>query len=97
MITYCYFTAEDGVYSMSSSGTGLASILIEFLMFCSIKMKDIQYTIKLTQLLLTLTEMFCILMMRHNSKTTIYKYDLDIDLYIDTIVVDGNVRDIAFY
>ena len=32
-----------------------------------------------------------------NSKNTIYKYDLDLGAYIDTIVVDSPVKDIAFY
>ncbi|MDC0249719.1 hypothetical protein OAK24_02465 [Flavobacteriales bacterium] len=32
-----------------------------------------------------------------NNKNTIYKYNLDLGLYIDTIIVDGDVRSISFY
>jgi hypothetical protein len=32
-----------------------------------------------------------------DSPNSIYKYNLDLSVFIDTIIVDGNVRDINFY
>jgi hypothetical protein len=32
-----------------------------------------------------------------NSPNSIYKYNLDLSSFVDTIIVNGNVRDIKFY
>ena len=32
-----------------------------------------------------------------NSKNTVYKYNLNTNSYMDTIIVDGAVKDINFY
>ena len=43
----------------------------------------------------TYTEM--LYMNDDNMPNYIYKYDLDQAVFVDTIIVDGNVRDINFY
>ena len=92
-----YFTAENGIYSMSNSGTGVASVVSrvsDVLCF-----QDERYsfynpadssTTYLNRDVLYIND-------AQNSKNTIYKYDLDLGSYIDTIVVDSPVKDIAFY
>ena len=92
-----YFTAENGIYSMSNSGTGVTSILSrvsDVLCF-----QDERYSIYNPADSTTSYFNRDILYINdaQNSKNTIYKYDLDIGSYIDTIVVDGPVKDIAFY
>jgi len=93
----CYFTAENGIYSMSSSGTGVASILntVSDILCYQDESYSVYNPADSTTTYLNRDVLY--INDSHNSKNTIYKYDLDIGLYIDTIVVDGNVRDIAFY
>ena len=92
-----YFTAENGIYSMSNSGTGVTSILSrvsDVLCF-----QDERYSIYNPADSTTTYFNRDILYINdaQNSKNTIYKYDLELGLYIDTIVVDSPVKDIAFY
>ena len=93
-----YFTAEDGVYTMSNSGTGVLqlplSIVSDVLCF-----QDEEYSIYNSADSTTTYFNRDVLYINdsENSKNTIYKYNLDIGAYIDTIVVDSPVKDIAFY
>ena len=93
-----YFTAEDGVYTMSNSGTGVLqlplSIVSDVLFF-----QDEEYSIYNSADSTTTYFNRDVLYINdsENSKNTIYKYNLDIGAYIDTIVVDSPVKDIAFY
>jgi hypothetical protein len=92
-----YFTAESGVYSMTNSGTGVTSILSrvsDVLCF-----QDERYSIYNPADSTTTYFNRDVLYINdaENSKNTIYKYNLDIGAYIDTIVVDSPVKDIAFY
>ena len=92
-----YFTAENGIYSMSNSGTGVTSILSrvsDVLCF-----QDERYSIYNPADSTTTYFNRDILYINdaQNSKNTIYKYDLELGSYIDTIVVDSPVKDIAFY
>ena len=93
-----YFTAEDGVYTMSNSGTGVLqlplSIVSDVLCF-----QDEEYSIYNPADSTTTYFNRDVLYINdaENSKNTIYKYNLDIGAYIDTIVVDSPVKDIAFY
>ena len=93
-----YFTAEDGVYTMSNSGTGVLqlplSIVSDVLFF-----QDEEYSIYNSADSTTTYFNRDVLYINdaESSKNTIYKYNLDIGAYIDTIVVDSPVKDIAFY
>jgi len=92
-----YFTAENGIYSMSNSGTGVTSIVSrvsDVLCF-----QDERYSIYNPADSTTSYFNRDILYINdaQNSKNTVYKYDLDLGSYIDTIVVDRPVKDIAFY
>jgi len=92
-----YFTAENGVYSMSNSGTGVAPIVSrvsDVLCF-----QDERYSIYNPADSTTSYFNRDILYINdaQNSKNTIYKYNLNIGAYIDTIIVDSPVKDIAFY
>ena len=93
-----YFTAEDGVYTMSNSGTGVLqlplSIVSDILFF-----QDEEYSIYNPADSITTYFNRDVLYINdaQNNKNTIYKFDLDIGSYIDTIIVDGPVKDIAFY
>jgi len=92
-----YFTAENGVYSIFNSGTLVTPILnlvSDVLCFQNEEYSiynpadSINYIYNRNILYINDAE---------NSKNTIYKYNLDIQAYIDTIVVDAPVKDIAFY
>jgi len=92
-----YFTAENGIYSMSNSGTNVTLILSrvsDVLCFqneeYSIYNPADSITTYFSRDILYINDV-------QNSKNTIYKYNLDINAYIDTIVVDAPVKDIAFY
>ena len=96
-----YFTAKNGIYTMSNSGTVVGpflNIVSDVLFF-----QDERYSIYLADdslgnpLYTFENRNILYVNDSDNDKNTIYKYDLDILSYIDTIIVDGNVRDIAFY
>jgi len=91
-----YFTAENGVYSMSNSGAGASlflPIVSDFLYF-----HDESYSIYINDSTSSLSNRNILYLNdSENSKNTIYKYNLDIDAYIDTIVVDAPVNDVSFY
>ena len=92
-----YFTAENGIYSMSNSGTNITLVLpIVSDVLC---FQDEEYSIYNPADSTTTYFNRDILYINdaQNSKNTIYKYNLDIDAYTDTIVVDAPVKDIAFY
>ena len=96
----CYFIAENGVYSVSSSGAvdPMLPIVSDVLFF-----QDERYQIYLADdslgnPLYTLENRNILYINdSENNKNTIYKYNMDIGSYIDTIVVDAPVKDIAFY
>jgi len=87
-----FFTAADGVYQMNNDGSGVT--------------KKINFTsdfidIKLERYNLTDTTWGNVNMLymndAENNPNVIYKYNLFIDTFCDTIVVDAPVNDIAFY
>jgi len=91
-----YFTAENGVYSMSNSGTAVVQILnivSDFLCF-----QDESYSVY------SITDSVNYFYNRNilylndaeDSGNIIYKYNLDINEYIDTIEVDAPVNNISF-
>ena len=92
-----YFTAENGVYSMTNSGTGVTpvlSVVSDVLCF-----QDERYSIYNPADSSTSYFNRDILYINdaQNSKNTVYKYNLNTNSYMDTIIVDGAVKDINFY
>ena len=92
-----YFTAENGIYSMSNTGTGVTPILgrVSDVLF----FQDERYLAYNPADSMNYFYNRNILYINdaQNSKNTIYKYNLDTGTYIDTILVDAPVNDIAFY
>ena len=93
----CYFTAEGGFYKMNNNGTGVS--LIKPLVSDVLYYHDEVYSVYSVVDSTTYSYNRNILYVNdsENSKNIIYKYNLDTDAYIDTIIVNGNVRDIKFY
>jgi len=87
-----YFLAEGGVYSMpknASSTTQISNIESDVLLI-----RNERYTINDTTE--ALSDMLY-LNDAENYPNILYKYNLVLGSFIDTIIVDGNVRDINFY
>ena len=92
-----YFTAEGGIYKMDPDGTGVANF-ITIVLSDVLYYQDEEYSQVINDSVTNYYNRNVLYINdSENSKNTIYKYDLDIDQYIDTIIVDGNVRDINFY
>ena len=91
-----YFIAEKGVYSMSASGLEdlILPVVSDVLHFdneeYSVYNPADSTTTYFTRNVLYIND-------SENSKNTIYKYNMDIGSYIDTIVIDSPVKDIASY
>ncbi len=92
-----YFTAEDGVYKMSSSGNSVSQV--SSLISDIVAYQDDSYSIYSTADSVWYWYNRDVLYFNDavNSPTTIYKYNLDNSTFIDTIEVNGSVRDINFY
>tara|TARA_B100000795_G_C22727324_1_gene409940 strand:- start:113 stop:1183 length:1071 start_codon:yes stop_codon:yes gene_type:complete len=93
----CYFTSNNGVYSLSGSGAlvdlnlpRVSDVLCFQNEEYSIYNPTDSITTYFNRDVLYIND-------SENSKNTVYKYNLDTGLYIDTIVVDAPVNDIAFY
>lgn len=87
----CYFTAVGGVYRLNPSNFNVS--LVENIN-ASVISTVIEKTV-INDSTTTYTEM--LYMNDDNMPNYIYKYDLDQGLFLDTILVEGNVRDINFY
>jgi hypothetical protein len=94
--TEYYFTAEDGFYKMDNNGNGLTSIPVvtDVLHYHDEIYSQYSPTDSTTYYynrdILYIND-------SQNSKNTIYKYNVNTGNFIDTITVNGNVRDIIFY
>jgi len=90
--TRYYFTADDGVYQMNNNGSGVTKKINFTSDFIDAKAEryDLTDTTWANVNMLYLNDAV-------NNPNTIYKYNLFTNVFCDTIVVDGNVRDIAFY
>lgn len=94
--TEFYLTAEGGFYKMNSSGNNRSFIPI---------VSDVLYYQDETYSQYSSADSTTYYYNRdvlyindsQNNKSTIYKYNLDSGIVIDTIIVSGNVRDIVFY
>ena len=95
--TEYYFTAEDGIYSMNNNGSSIINITntVSDVLYYQDEYYGIYSVVDSTTYYYNRDILY--INDSQNSKNTIYKYDLDIGSYIDTIVVDGPVKDIAFY
>ena len=87
-----FFTAMDGIYNMYNNGTSILQISPIVSDFLFIKKEEYNPTD-------TTTAQANMLYINDavNNASTIYKYNTATSTFCDTIVVDGNVRDIAFY
>lgn len=95
--TVYYFTAEGGFYKMNPDGTGIS--LINSLVsdvFCYQAEPYSQYSV-VDSVTYYYNRDIVYLNDSEDSKNTIYKYNLNSNVFIDTIIVDGNVNDINFY
>ena len=87
----CYFTAEGGVYRLNADGSNLNLIT-------TVNASVINLIVELyadTDTTWVSHEM--LYMNDVDNPSNIYKYDLAISMFSDTIIVDGEVRDINFY
>jgi hypothetical protein len=78
-----FFTASDGVYQMSNNGPGATRLPL-------LPVSDFLFLTAANPNILYLNDAV-------NNPNTIYGYNIATSVFSDTIVVDGNVRDIAFY
>ncbi|MAW21735.1 MAG: hypothetical protein CMD16_05010 [Flavobacteriales bacterium] len=91
-----YFTASDGIYSVNSNGTDYTNIIntISDVLYYQEEEYSEVVSDSLTQYY---TRNVLYINDSENSKNTIYKYNIDTDQFIDTIIVAGNVSNINFY
>lgn len=87
-----FFTASDGVYTVSPEGTGVSQItsVISDVLFLKPEQYQITDSTSTTSNMLYIND-------AANNPNVVYKYDLVLGSFTDTIIVDGNVRDINFY
>jgi len=90
--TRYYFTADDGIYQMNNDGSGVSKKINFTSDFIDAKYEryDLTDTTWTNVNMLYLNDAV-------NNPNTIYKYNLFTNVFCDTIVADGNVRDINFY
>ncbi|MEC9209641.1 MAG: hypothetical protein VX762_04370 [Bacteroidota bacterium] len=87
----CYLTAEGGVYRLNPNTLNV-NLLV------SVNASVINTIVE--SFAVNDTTMVSYEMMYMNdtdSQNNIYKYNIDLSVFVDTIIVDGNVRDISFY
>jgi hypothetical protein len=86
-----YLTAEGGVYELDPSNLNVNLIV-------SVNASIINTMIESLAINDSTTVSYEMLYMNdEDSPNTIYKYNLDLSLFIDTIIVDSHVNDVAFY
>jgi len=87
-----FFTAVDGVYQMHNDGSGISQKINFTSDFLDIKVEryDLTDTTSAYANMLYLND-------AANNASTIYKYNVVTGAFCDTIMVDGNVRDVNFY
>ena len=90
-----YFTASDGVYRMSPTATGIDQIIPIISDVLCYQYEE--YLYPLTDSTTTVLNREILYVNDADNKNRIYKWDIELDSYIDTIIVDGNVRDVNFY
>jgi hypothetical protein len=95
--TEYYFLAEGGFYKMNSNGSGVS--LINSMESDILYYRDEVYSQYSITDSLTYYYNRDVLYVNDskNSSNTIYKYNLNSDTFLDTIILDGTVKDINFY
>ncbi len=87
-----FFTASDGVYNMNENGTSVSQILpiISDVLFVNIEQYSPTDSTTATANMLYVND-------SQNMPNTLYKYNIALSSYVDTIVVEGDIRDVNFY
>ena len=96
-----FFTAADGIYQMNNDGSGIARKINFISDVIDVKVESyslIDTTLPVSSNL-TLSGNANMLYVNDviNNANTIYKYNTTTSTFCDTIVVDGAIKDIAFY
>ena len=89
--TFLYFTAHDGIYKINSSSLSFSSILTNKANVMRMNYESYPITDS------TFYNVGMLYMNDIENPNTIFKYNLYTSNFQDTIIVDGNVRDINFY
>lgn len=88
---FCYFTAVGGIYKLNPNNLNINLIV-------NVNSSVINTVIESFSVNDSTTVSYEMLYMNDLDNTnTIYKYNSDLSVFVDTIIVDGNVRDINFY
>jgi hypothetical protein len=91
------FTSPNGVYSMSTDGSGAYIRLPIFSDVLYYQDEEFSVYSAVDSTYEYFNRNILYVNDAENNKNIIYKYNLDLSLYIDTIIVDGDVRSIGFY
>lgn len=87
-----FFTASDGVYSMNNSGTGVNQVIPLVSDVLLVRSESYNPTDSTTA-----TSNMLYVNDSQNAPSTIYKYNISLSSYVDTIDVEGSVLDINYY
>ena len=87
-----FFTAMDGLYNMYNNGTSISQIspIVSDVLFIKKEEYNPTDTTTAQANMLYINDAV-------NNASTIYKYNTATSTFCDTIVVDGAIKDIAFY
>jgi len=87
-----FFTAMDGIYNMYNNGTSISQIspIVSDVLFIKKEEYNPTDTTTAQANMLYINDAV-------NNASTIYKYNIVTNEFCDTIVVEGDVKDIAFY
>lgn len=95
--TKYYFTAENGIYQMNNNGSSVT--LINPIVSDILYFLDEEYFVFTTDTtppnILNRNVLF--VNDTQNDPSIVYKYNLDLNIFTDTLIFDGNVRDVNFY
>ena len=87
-----FFTASDGIYSMNDNGGGVSQIdpIISDILYIRNEQYNPTDSTTASSNMLYVNDAI-------NNTNKIYKYNLSLSSFVDTIIVDAHVRDINFY
>ena len=95
--TKYYFTAENGIYQMNTNGSSVS--LIDPIVSDILYFQDEEYFVFTTDTTPpnVLNRNVLFVNDTQNDPSIVYKYNLDLNAFTDTLIFDGNVRDVNFY
>jgi hypothetical protein len=95
--TKYYFTAENGIYQMNTNGSSVS--LIDPIVSDILYFLDEEYFVFTTDTTPpnVLNRNVLFVNDTQNDPSIVYKYNLDLNAFTDTLIFDGNVRDVNFY